>query len=145
MTTRLTTLTLAAALGSLIAAAVAPNAEAARPAETVAAVAAAPSLQASTGDILSEKELTNLIANAKTPADHKKIARHYAAYASQYDGKAAEHTREANAYRKAPNASESKRPGAPDTAAHCDRLADLSRELAKTARELAAYHEGMAK
>ena len=107
--------------------------------------APAPILQASAGDVLSEKALTDLIANAKTPADHRKIAKHYAALAAKYDGDAAGHVAEATAYRKAPSASESKRPGSPDTAAHCDRLADLSRELAKTARELATYHEGMAK
>jgi hypothetical protein len=107
--------------------------------------AAAPVLQTSPKDILSEKELTNLIGNAKTPADHRKIARHYAEMAAKYDADAADHVAEASAYRKAPTASESKRPGGPDTAMHCDRLADLSRELAKTARELAASHEGMAK
>jgi hypothetical protein len=107
------------------------------------AATAAPVLQA--GDILSEKALTDLIANAKTPADHKKIARHYTAYAAKNDADAAEHVAEAKAYRKAPTASESKRPAGPDTAVHCDRLADLSREIAKTARELARYHEGMAK
>jgi hypothetical protein len=106
---------------------------------------AAPVLQASPKDILSEKELTNLIANAKTPADHRKVARHYAAVAAKYEADATDHVAEANAYRKAPSASESKRPGGPDTAVHCDRLAELSRELAKTARELATYHEGMAK
>jgi hypothetical protein len=110
-----------------------------------APVAAAPVLQASPGDILNEKELTDLIANAKTPTDHKKIARHYTAYAARNDADAAEHVAEAKAYRKAPTASESKRPAGPDTAVHCDRLADLSREIAKTARELARYHEGMIK
>ena len=104
---------------------------------------AAPVLQA--GDILSEKALTDLIANAKTPADHKKLAKHYTAVAAKYDADAANHVAEAKAYRKAPGASESKRPGSPDTAAHCDRLADLSRQSAAAARALTAYHDGMVK
>jgi hypothetical protein len=41
------------------------------------------------------------------------------------------HRAEARARRAAPNASESKRPGAPDTAAHCDRLADALEKAGK--------------
>ena len=37
---------------------------------------------------------------------------------------AARHRAEARARRMTPNASESKRPGSPDTALHCDRMAD---------------------
>jgi hypothetical protein len=40
------------------------------------------------------------------------------------DRESAEHRAEARARRAAPNASESKRPGSPDTALHCDRIAD---------------------
>jgi hypothetical protein len=47
------------------------------------------------------------------------------------DRESAAHRAEARARRAAPNASESKRPGAPDTAAHCDRIAG---ELAKAGK-----------
>ena len=106
---------------------------------------AAPVFQASSGDILSSKELRDLIANAKTPADHRKLAKHFEAVAARYEADAADHVAEAKAYRSAPSASESKRPGSPDTAVHCDRLADAARNAAKAARELARDHEGMAK
>lgn len=106
---------------------------------------AAPVLQASSGDILAGKEVRDLIANAKTPAEHRKLAKHFAAVAARYDADAADHVAEAKAYRSAPSASESKRPGSPDTAAHCDRLADAARNAATAARELARDHEQMAK
>lgn len=44
---------------------------------------------------------------------------------------AARHRAEARARRNAPNASESKRPGAPDTALHCERMADKLEKAAK--------------
>jgi hypothetical protein len=106
---------------------------------------AAAVLQASSGEILTGKEVRDLIANAKTPAEHRKLARHFAAVAARYEADAADHVAEAKAYRTAPGASESKRPGSPDTAAHCDRLADAARNAATAARELARDHEQMAK
>lgn len=48
---------------------------------------------------------------------------------------AARHRAEAAALRAAPNASESKRPGSPGTALHCDRMAD---KLEKAERERSA-------
>jgi len=41
-----------------------------------------------------------------------------------YQDEAAHHRAEARMRRASPNASESKRPGSPDTALHCERLAD---------------------
>jgi hypothetical protein len=41
-----------------------------------------------------------------------------------FGSEAARHRAEAAALRASPNASETKRPGAPGTAVHCDRLAD---------------------
>jgi len=102
-------------------------------------------LQPPSGDLLSAKEVRDLIANAKTPAEHRKLGRHFAAVAARYDAEAADHAAEAKAYRSAPTASESKRPGGPDTALHCDRLADAARNAATAARDLARDHEQMAK
>ena len=110
-----------------------------------ATATAAPVAQASAADILPSKEVRELIANAKTPADHRKLAKHFAAVAARYDAEAADHAAEAKAYRSAPTASESKRPGGPDTAVHCDRLADAARNGATAARDLARDHERMAK
>jgi hypothetical protein len=39
---------------------------------------------------------------------------------------------------------ESKNPAAPGTAGHCERFAELDRQLAKEARDLASAHEHMA-
>ena len=101
--------------------------------------------QSNPADILSGKDVRDLIANAKTPAEHRKLAKHFAAVAARYDADAVDHVAEAKAYRSAPNAAESKRPGSPDTAVHCDRLADAARNAATAARELARDHEQMAK
>ena len=95
-------------------------------------------------DLLSNKQVKELVTNAKTPADHVKLQKHFLALAAKYEAEAADHVDLAGAYRKNPNAAESKRPGSPDTAVHCDRFADLSRQAAKEARELASAHEHMA-
>jgi hypothetical protein len=52
------------------------------------------------------------------------------ALTADYNAEAARHRAEGIARRAAPNASESKRPGSPDTALHCERMAD---RLAKAA------------
>jgi hypothetical protein len=44
---------------------------------------------------------------------------------------AARHRTEARAHRMTPNASEAKRPGSPDTALHCDRMADTLEKAGK--------------
>lgn len=122
---------------------------AARPAPAYAAPAAtatpAAIAQANASDIVTSGEVQNLIANAKTPAHHQKLARHFAAVAARYDADAADHAAEAKAYRSGPNAAESKRPGSPGTAAHCDRLADAAQKAAAATRDLAHDHEQMAK
>jgi len=96
-------------------------------------------------NLLPSKQVRELVANAKTSDDHAKLARHFLALAEQYEADAADHKAFAEAYRKAPTASETKRPGGPDTAAHCDRFAKLAADAAKEARALAAAHERMAK
>jgi hypothetical protein len=69
----------------------------AAPAEAAPVAAAA---QANANDILSSKEVQDLIANGKTPADHLKLAKHYTALAARYDAEAADHVAEAKAYRR---------------------------------------------
>jgi len=105
----------------------------------------APVLQTSANDILSGKEVRELIANAKTPADHRKLAKHFASVSARDEAEAADHAAEAKTYRATPSASETKRPGGPDTALHCDRLAEAARNAATAARDLARDHEQMAK
>lgn len=96
-------------------------------------------------DLLPNKQVKELVATAKTPADHMKLQKHFLALAAKYETEAADHVDVAAAYRKNPNGvAESKRPGGPETAVHCDRFADLTRQAAKEAREMASAHEHMA-
>jgi hypothetical protein len=94
---------------------------------------------------LSKKELKVLLANASAPQDHVRLARHYEAKAKQYETESAEHAEMAKMYRKQPPASETKRPGAADTAAHCESISESLARAAKEARALAASHEQMAR
>jgi hypothetical protein len=95
-------------------------------------------------DLLPSKEVRELIANTKTPADHVKLQKHYLAVAAKYEAEADEHAADAQAYRKNPTFMESKHPTGPGTAAHCERFVQLDREAAKEARDLASAHEHMA-
>lgn len=94
---------------------------------------------------LNAKDVKGLVVNAKTAADHLKLARHYNAQAAKHEADANEHEALAAEYRRKPTASESKRPMAPDTAAHCDYYAERCRKAAKEMRAMASAHEGMAK
>lgn len=99
----------------------------------------------SSGASLSKKQLADLVATAKTAADHHKLAEHYRAAAAMHEEEAKEHTALAAKYKANPNASEVKRPGDPDTAAHCLTYAYHCRKAAKTMSDMAAMHEEMAK
>jgi hypothetical protein len=109
-----------------------------------ASVTIASAQNTKSSDLLTTKQVQELLATAKTPADHMKLSRHFTALAAKYETDAKHHDLVAAAYRKNPTASESKRPGAPDTALHCERLAQLARDSAKVAREVAAEHQKMA-
>jgi hypothetical protein len=95
-------------------------------------------------DLLTSQQVKELVATAKTPGDHLKLSKHFTALAAKYEAQANEHAAEAQAYRKNPNFMESKNPNGPGTAAHCDRFAELTRQAATQARELASAHEQMA-
>jgi len=58
---------------------------------------------------------------------------------------AKEHADMARNYRANPTASKTKRPGASDTASHCETLSQDLAKAARDARALAADHEAMAK
>lgn len=107
-------------------------------------VAVSASQTGTSTDLLTAKQVTALVANAKTPADHTKLSKHFSALAAKYEADAAEHVALSAVYRKTPGAAETKRPGGPETAVHCDRFAQLARNAAKEARDLAAAHKHMA-
>ena len=96
---------------------------------------------------LNKKQVKELIATAKSSADHMQLAAYYKAEADRLDAEAQEHEEFAVAYRKstASQAAGMKNPMAPNTAAHCEFFAKTVHEAAKSARELATAHEQMAK
>jgi hypothetical protein len=94
---------------------------------------------------LKSKEVKALVANAKTPADHMKLARHYTAMAAKHDAEAQEHEALAVEYTRNPQIGSSKTPMAPNSAEHCRYFAEHCRKAAKEMQAMAAAHEEMAK
>ena len=95
--------------------------------------------------LLPAKEVKALLAKAKTPEDHMKLARHFAAKAAQHEAEANEHEALAAEYKQNPQLGASKHPMAGNTAEHCQYFAEHCRKAAKELRALAAGHEEMAK
>lgn len=94
---------------------------------------------------MKPKEVRALVANATTPADHMKLARHFSAMAAKHEAEAVEHEALVIEYTRRPTVSSVKRPMAPDTAEHCKYFAEHCRNAAKEMRAMAAAHEAMAK
>lgn len=94
---------------------------------------------------MKSKEVRALVANAKTPADHMRLSRHYAAMAVKHDAEAQEHEVLAAEYTKNAQLGASKHPMAPNTAEHCKFYAEHCRNAAKEMRAMSATHEEMAK
>ena len=94
---------------------------------------------------LKSKEVKALVANAKTPADHLKLARHYTAMAAKHDAEAQEHEALAVEYTRNPRIGSTKTPMRPDSAEHCKYFAEHCRKAAKEMQAMAAAHEEMAK
>jgi hypothetical protein len=94
---------------------------------------------------LTSKEVKTLVATAKTPADHMKLAKYYEGEAAKLEAESKMHEELAQIYRKNPNAMGMKTPMNPTSAEHCEYFAKATREAAKAAKDLAAAHEQMAK
>lgn len=82
---------------------------------------------------LSPQELKELIAKAKTPADHEKLAAYYRQEAARLKQDAETHRVDAGIYGKGQGL------------VHCTNLAKLDEQAAKEVEALAAMHEGIAK
>jgi hypothetical protein len=95
--------------------------------------------------VLKPAELKALTANAKTAADHTKLANHYDAKAAEYDTAAKEHEELAKEYELHPTGHDLKHPMMGLTAAHCRTFAESNRKAAAAAREIAKAHQAMAK
>jgi len=98
----------------------------------------------------TKKQAKALVASAKTPEDHLKVAAYFNQEADRMEEEAKEHADFAQVYRRKPytTAVGGKQSGTGSifrTAEHCDSAAKSLRDAAKSLRELAAEHEQMAK
>ncbi|HXB72839.1 MAG TPA: hypothetical protein VNY05_31675 [Candidatus Acidoferrales bacterium] len=96
-------------------------------------------------DELKPNEVKALVANAKTPADHMKLAHHYTAMAAKHEAEADEHEAPAVEYTRYPELGAAKHTMGPNTAEHCKFLAEHCREAAEEMKAMAAAHEEMAR
>jgi hypothetical protein len=96
-------------------------------------------------DELEPNEVKALAANAKTPADHMKLAHHYTAMAAKHEAEADEHEALAVEYTRYPELGAAKHPMGPNTAEHCKFLAEHCREAAEEMKAMANAHEEMAR
>ena len=89
---------------------------------------------------LSQKQLSALISNAKTPEDHQKLADYYRQHAMAFAQKSKEHTEMPERW---PVLGMPKQPGfAPGP---CRYFAELYAREAQDAEAMASHHEDMAK
>jgi hypothetical protein len=91
---------------------------------------------------LSKKELRVLIATARTPEDHERIATHYRAEAERLREKQRDHEEELAAYLKNPSSHPS--PKWPTLDQHCRQLAYYYGKAAEKTLVLADLHDRMA-
>jgi hypothetical protein len=91
---------------------------------------------------LGKGQLTSLIAAAKTPAEHQRIAQFYKSEAQDYLAQAKEHTAMVAAYKANSNINAKNQAA---TIGHCQYFASKFTDLAAKSQELAQLHEQMAK
>ena len=99
--------------------------------------------------ILNQSELKNLIANAKTAADHERIAQYFDSETTKYQVEAKDHNELAASYQSFASTSTIPYKAAATAnfrnAEHCNGIASQLRNAAEEARQLAADHREMAK
>ena len=83
----------------------------------------------------TDQEITAMAANAGTPADHHSLEEYFQTLAKRYTAEGKEHAAMAAAYRGTRIAQ---------AAVHCDRLIELSRDLATEANAAATMHKDLA-
>jgi hypothetical protein len=91
----------------------------------------------------NKKEVKELIANARTPADHERLAAYYRAEAARMQAEEQEHSEQAAEYFKDP--SRHPIPKYPTMGQHCRDLAGYYGQAATKAAELASMHEELAR
>jgi hypothetical protein len=91
---------------------------------------------------LSKHQLNTLIATAKSPAEHQRIAKFYMSQAQDYAAQSKEHAREAEQARNNPMRNSNK--AVFSTVNHCEYFARKFSDLASKSQKLARQHEQMA-
>jgi hypothetical protein len=99
---------------------------------------------AETSPTLNKKELKTLLATAKTPSDHQKIAAYYHDKAKRLNAKAQEFSAQADVLAAQPATVESKQGISGLSASHFRYFARLYMEEAKDSEALAAQHDQLA-
>ena len=95
---------------------------------------------------LKKKELMALLANAKTPADHRVISDYYRYEVLRLSATSKEHFERAVSYKKTSTTAGGRQVVLyQGMSRHCERLAQLQAEQSKEAEALATLHEDMAK
>jgi hypothetical protein len=94
-----------------------------------------------TQDPLSKKQVSALIATAKTPAEHERIAAYYRGQASDYLAQSQYHAQMASEFKGNPATNNDK--VVRQTVNHCAYLAESLRAQSAKAAELARQHEQM--
>jgi len=95
---------------------------------------------------MSKKEVRTLIENAKTPADHERIAQYFDAEAARYEAESKKHEEEATYYASHVQPSIGKNQGfySREMQDHCPKMAAKLKEAAQEARMVAAGHRALA-
>src|SRR5579884_1700248 len=96
---------------------------------------------------LSQSELRNLVTNAKTPADHERIAQYFDAEATKYEADAKKHEEEATYYAGHTQPVIGKNQGfySREMQDHCPKMSAKLKEAAQEAHMMAAGHRELAK
>jgi len=92
---------------------------------------------------ISKKQLSTLIATAKTPAEHERIAQYYRAQSANLLAQSQQHAQMAEQFRG--NSATNNAKVAQQTVNHCEYLAQSLKAKAARAQQLAEQHEEMAR
>jgi hypothetical protein len=93
---------------------------------------------------LSKTDVKELVANAKTAADHERLAQYFDAKATALRADVTEHEELAKIYRALPQAGTGaahKLPTFPQGGSHCDDYAASLKKAAQDASQLATMHK----
>jgi hypothetical protein len=101
--------------------------------------------QAAKSEALTDDQVIALLENAKTPADHERLASYYDEEAQAFDRQAARHKKLAATYRRMPSPGSPKVQPRPSMAPHCENIAANAVKDANEARTMAAHHRMLAK